>query len=161
MPETVSASSRSVLHELQTMSLRAVAAVNVQVGKEGDASVHHVFGPGNDTGAAAEACQPVAQAAMGAFGFDGHVLALIMTASREFAFVDDVVVGTEEADAPALQASEQLNKGGGVTTAAFPVDQTTGVAINGGPNPEFVGLAAKIMPHLVHHDDHGRPRRGF
>jgi hypothetical protein len=123
MPVNVSAWSRSVLHELQTMSLRAVAAVHVQVGKEGDASVHHVFGPRNDTGAAAEACQPVAQAAMGAFGGDGHVFALIMKASREFALVDDVVVGTEEADAPAFQASEQLNKRGGITTAAFPVDR--------------------------------------
>jgi hypothetical protein len=143
------------------MSLRAVAAVNVQVGKEGDASVHHVSGPGDDTGAAAEACQPVTQAAMGALGGDGHVLALIVKADRELALVDDVVVGTEEADTPAFQASEQLSEGDGVTTATFPVDQTTGLVIDGGPDPQLIGLAAEIMPHLVHHDDHDCPRRGF
>src|SRR3712207_4603133 len=84
------------------MSLRAVVTVAVQVGKEGNTSVHHVPRPGDDTSAAAEACQPVTQAAMGALGCDGHVRALIMKADCELALVDDVVVGTKEPDTPAF-----------------------------------------------------------
>src|SRR3954468_22084733 len=51
--------------------------VDMQVGDQGDRSVDHLPGSGNDTGAAAE---PVAQAAVRAFESDGLVLAGIMPA---------------------------------------------------------------------------------
>src|SRR3954463_2713796 len=51
--------------------------VDMQVGDQGDRSVDHLPGPGNDTGAAAE---PVAQAGVRAFESDGLVLAGIMPA---------------------------------------------------------------------------------
>src|SRR4051795_9793421 len=50
---------------------------DMQVGDQGDRSVDHLPGSGNDTGAAAE---PVAQAAVRAFESDGLVLAGIMPA---------------------------------------------------------------------------------
>jgi hypothetical protein len=143
------------------MSLWVAATVTVQVGKEGDASVDHVFGLGDDTGAAAEARQPVAQAAMGALGFDGHVFALIVKAGAKHAVLDDIVIGTEKADTPALQALKQHHECGCVATAAFPVDQATGVAIDRRPDPQLIGLAPEVMPHLVPHEDHSRPRCGF
>src|SRR4051794_19899393 len=54
--------------------------VDMQVGDQGDRSVDHLPGSGNDTGAAAEPGQPVAQAAVRAFESDGLVLAGIMPA---------------------------------------------------------------------------------
>src|SRR3712207_8982217 len=87
---------------------------------------------------------------MGPLGFDGHLLSLVMKAGRKHALVDDISVGTQEADAPAFQTFEQLDKGGLVATAAFPIDQAAGIAINGGPDPEFVGLAAKVMRSEEH-----------
>src|SRR3954453_12207647 len=54
--------------------------VDMQVGDQGDRSVDHLPGSGNDTGAAADPGQPVAQAAVRAFESDGLVLAGIMPA---------------------------------------------------------------------------------
>src|SRR3954463_7381108 len=54
--------------------------VDMQVGDQGDLSAHHLPGWENDTGAAADRAQPVAQAAVRAFESDGLVLAGIMPA---------------------------------------------------------------------------------
>ncbi len=77
---------------------------------------------------------------MGALGCDGHVLALVMLADRKLALVHTEVVCTQEADTPAFQSLEPPHEGGLVATTAFPVHQTPGLAINGGPNSQFVGL---------------------
>src|SRR3954463_6372988 len=54
--------------------------VDMQVGDQGDRSVDHLPGSGNDTGAGGEPGQPVGQAAVRAFESDGLVLAGIMPA---------------------------------------------------------------------------------
>ena len=54
--------------------------VDMEVGDQGDGSVNHLPGPGNDTGPAAEPGQPVAQPAVGAFERDRLVLARVMPA---------------------------------------------------------------------------------
>src|SRR3712207_3192992 len=130
------------------MSLRAVVAVHVQVGKEGNAAIHHVFRSGDNTGAAAEPCQPMTQATMGALSFDGPVLSLIRLADPKLTLINDVVVRTKEADTPAFQSFEQPPEGGCVAIAAFPIHQTTGLVINGRPNPQFVGRSEEHTSEL-------------
>ncbi len=53
---------------------------------------------------------------------------------------------------------QQAAKGFVVAATALPIDRLTGIAIVSLPNPDFVALALKEMPHLVQFDHDGLAR---
>src|SRR5881275_3477627 len=63
-----------------------------------------------------------------------------MRPDRQGLIVGRIVVGAEQAHAPALQALEQAIQRALVTAAALPIDQPACPALEGLPDPEFSGL---------------------
>jgi hypothetical protein len=59
---------------------------------------------------------------------------------RQGLIIGRVVVGAEQAHAPALQALEQAIQRALVAAAALPIDQPARPALEGLPDPEFSGL---------------------
>src|SRR5205085_8332160 len=70
----------------------------------------------------------------------GLVLADVEPALRDQLGVGRPVVRAVETGAPALHPFQQSAQGGGVTTAAFPVNHSPCSTIPSLPDPELVGL---------------------
>jgi hypothetical protein len=60
---------------------------------------------------------------------------------------------------PAREALEQPPEGPFVAVAALPVNQPSGRAVVGRPDPHLVGLALQEVPHLIEFDHHRVARR--
>lgn len=107
-------------------------------GEEGQGSIDHGNGFGNDAGAAAEAGEPVAQSAVEPFDRNSLVFADAMSADRQPLGIGAKIIGAVQPDIPALQAWEELVQRGGITAAAFPIDEALAMAIQSQPDPERV-----------------------
>src|SRR4051794_17668142 len=70
----------------------------------------------------------------------GLLLADVEPALRDQLGVGRPIIGTVEADAPALRSFEQPLAGGLVTTAQLPVEEPSRSTIPSLPHPELVGL---------------------
>ena len=68
------------------------------------------------------------------------ILADVMPPNRQGLIVGRVVVGAEQAHAPALQALEQAIQRALVAAAALPIDQPARPTLEGLPDPELAGL---------------------
>src|SRR3982751_3646197 len=68
------------------------------------------------------------------------ILADVVPPDRQGFIVGRVVVGAEQAHAPALQALEQAIQRALVAAAALPIDQPARPALEGLPDPELAGL---------------------
>src|SRR3954465_15855034 len=77
---------------------------------------------------------------MGALDAVGLLLADVKAPLRDQLGVGRPIIGTVEADAPALQSFEQPLAGGLVTTAPLPVEAPSRSTIPSLPDPELVGL---------------------
>jgi hypothetical protein len=97
--------------------------VAAEAGEQGDRGLDHALGPGDDTGASPEAGRPVAPAGMVALNAVRLVLADMEPPRRDRPGAGGPVVGAVEPRLPALpHPSGQPLEGGGVTTAALPVN---------------------------------------
>ena len=81
--------------------------VDMEMGKQGHAAVHHGLAFGDDDGLAAAGPHPMPLAAVVALRRDALILALIMVPNQQDRVVDSEVIGAQQADAPALQAVVQ------------------------------------------------------
>src|SRR4051812_45251674 len=68
------------------------------------------------------------------------ILADVVAPDRQGLIIGRVVVGAEQAHAPALQALDQAVQRALVAAAALPIDQPARPALEGLPDPEFSGL---------------------
>ncbi len=98
--------------------------VAAEAGEERDGGVDHALGLGDHDRSAAEAGDPVPLASMVALDPVRLLLADIEPALRDRLLVGGPVVGAVQARVPALQTGRELVESGGVTTAAFPVNQS-------------------------------------
>src|SRR4051794_4807375 len=73
----------------------------------------------------------------------GLLLADVEPALRDQLGVGRPIIGTVEADAPALRSFQQPLAGGLVTTAQLPVEEPSRSTIPSLPHPELVGLFSK------------------
>ena len=87
-----------------------------------------------------EAGEPVPLPGVVALDPPRLVLADAVPTRRQGGVVGRVVVGAEEPHAPGLQPAQQPLQRDPVAVAAFPVDQPTGRALEGLPDPELARL---------------------
>jgi hypothetical protein len=92
--------------------------------------------------------------AVAALQGDSPAFALVMVADGQHQRIDAIVVGAEQAHFPATEAVEQPPEGPLVTAAALPVNQPSGRAVIGFPDPNFVVLARQQVPHFIEFDHH-------
>ncbi len=118
----------------------------------------HGQGSGDHDRAPAQRRGPVPLLRVGAFERHGLILTLVMEADRQRLVVDDEAIRTVQADLPVSKPVQQAAKGFVVAATALPIDRLTGIAIVSLPNPDFVALALKEMPHLVQFDHDGLAR---
>jgi hypothetical protein len=109
-------------------------------------------GLGNDDGAPPQS--PMSLLAVAALQGDSPAFALVMVADGQHQRIDAIVVGAEQAHFPATEAVEQPPEGPLVTAAALPVNQPSGRAVIGFPDPNFVVLARQQVPHFIEFDHH-------
>ena len=109
-------------------------------GEQGHGRLDHLDRAGDHAGAPPETGEPVPLARVVALAALRLVLADVMSPSRQGGVIGRPVVGTKQAHTPALQALEQPIQRGLGAIAAFPVDQPARAALEGLPDPEFLGL---------------------
>src|SRR5215212_6304429 len=109
-------------------------------GEERHGRLDHRDRPGHDTGAAAEAGEPVPLPGIVARAALGLVLADVVPTRRQGRIVGRPVVGAEQAHAPGFEPGQEALQRGLVAVAALPVDQPAGAALERLPDPELVGL---------------------
>src|SRR3954466_13981440 len=110
------------------------------VGEQRHGRLDHLDRAGDDAGAATEAGEPVPLAGIVALDELRLVLADVVPAFRQGGVVGRPIVGAEQAHAPGFQPAQQALQRSLVATAALPVDQPAGAAIEGLPDPELAGF---------------------
>src|SRR4051812_8331327 len=128
------------------------------MGEQSHPALDHGHGSGDDDGAPPQYRGPVTLLRVGPFQRNGVVLSLVMDAGRQCHLVDGKGVGAVQTHLPALKPGQHATERFCITTTTLPVDELSGVAIVGFPDPDFVALAGEEMPHLVHLDHHGLAR---
>ncbi len=107
-------------------------------GKQRKGRVDHIDRFGDHAGAPSEASEPMTQPTVDALDRDGLILPDIMPADRQERVVRPVIVGAVQGDLPAFQSLHQPVQCGGITIAAFPVQEASARAIKRQPDPELV-----------------------
>src|SRR3954451_17051230 len=110
------------------------------VGEQRHGRLDHLDRAGDDAGAATEAGEPVPLTGIVALDELRLVLADVVPAFRQGGVVGRPIVGAEQAHAPGFQPAQQALQRSLVATAALPVDQPAGAAIEGLPDPELAGF---------------------
>src|SRR3954469_17435283 len=132
------------------------------MGEQRHPALDHGHGSGDHDGPPPQRRGPMTLLRVGSFQRNGMILSLVRDAESQRLTVDDKGIRAVQADLPALKPGQQAAERFFVAATAFPIDEFAGVAIVGFPDPDFVALAGKEMPHLVHldHDGNARLRLG-
>jgi hypothetical protein len=107
-------------------------------GEQRNRGVNHGNGFGHHTGAPSKAGAPMAQPTVDTFHRHGLIFPPIMSANGQKAVIGSEFIGAIQRDVPAFQALQQSVQRGGITIAAFPVNEASASAIKSQPDPEFV-----------------------